>query len=429
MSELPKTISTSQGVALAVSMVIGSGLLGLPGIALAETGAHATAVAWVATSAAAIPLVAVFARLGVRFASAAGLARYAEEAAGAWAGFGVTAVAAGSLVIGVPALYVIGGSYARRLVGAPPGSVRWFALGLLVVVVVANLAGVRVAGIVNGASVAAVAAVVLVVVVRNAGFVTEGARTAWDGVAGGASLADVWRACLLIFWAFLGWENVSFGLEEFRDRARIPRVYWLSFVLVVALYVGLGFTTAGALESGRDVQGASGLAALLGDDVLADVLLVVMVLVIAANANAWVFGASRFLYGAGRSGALPAYLGTLSPRGVPVASLVTLLGCYVPMILVTTYWGPSIDTLILIVGQNLTVLYAFSVFAYWKTERGPARWPVTLLSLASCAFLLSGVGWWIVCPLVLLALGYARYRRAHGATPADDAIAPAGRGA
>lgn len=428
MAELKKTITTWQGIALAVSMVIGSGLLGLPGIALKQAGVNATAIGWIVTCVAAVPLIAIFSRLGLRYTSAAGLSLYAEKAAGPWAAYGVTVVMAGSFIVGIPALGLIGGAYAQRLVGAPAGTVVWLAIALLALVTVANIMGVRVAGMVNTASFVALVTLVVLLVVLKSAYLGEGLGAAWDGVVGerAVTYVGVWHACLLLFWAFIGWENMSFGLEEFRDPGRsIPRVYWWSFVLVVLLYLGLGFTTTGAQIAGVPVTGPSGLAALLRTTVVGDALLTMMVLVIIANANAWVFGASRSIYAAGRSGILPSYLGTLSPRSIPAASLVTMLAFYATMILATSFGGLSVERLILIVSQNLVVLYVFSIFAYWKTETRFVRWPVTILALFSCAFLLSAVGWWIVYPLALLVVGYVRYRRHVVAEPlGEGATAP-----
>src|ERR671933_687564 len=81
---LERRITLAHGVALAVSMVIGSGLLGLPGIALQEGGLHGAAAGWLVAVLSVVAPVAVFSRLGFRFASAAGLSRYAEVAEGPW---------------------------------------------------------------------------------------------------------------------------------------------------------------------------------------------------------------------------------------------------------------------------------------------------------------------------------------------------------
>src|SRR5207249_3469317 len=57
---LQRLITVPHGIALAVSMVIGSGLLGLPGIALSEGGIHGAALGWVIVVASVVPLIAIF---------------------------------------------------------------------------------------------------------------------------------------------------------------------------------------------------------------------------------------------------------------------------------------------------------------------------------------------------------------------------------
>ena len=216
----------------------------------------------------------------------------------------------------------------------------------------------------------------------------------------------------LLFWAFIGWESLSFGLEEFHEPERsIPIVYWASFGIVALLYLALGFTSIGADAKGVHIAGASGLTALIRETPVGDVLLPLMILVILANANAWVFGASRGIYAAGREGILPRPLGRLNGRSIPVVSLLTMFAVYVLVILVVQYGDLSLTRLILIVSQNLLVLYAFSIFAYWRTEGGRARWLVAAFAVLSGAFLLSGFNYWILYPAALLALGFLTYRR------------------
>jgi amino acid transporter len=403
VTELRKTITVWQGTALAVSMVIGSGLLGLPGIALSEGGVSATAVGWMLTALAAVPLIAIFSTLGLRFTTAAGLSQYAEAAAGRWARYAVAVVMVGSFPVGIPALAIIGGSYAQRLFDAPEWTVGWLAAGILTLVTAANLAGVRVAGYVNSASVVALVLVVAGTALARGADLGHGVGVTAQAATGGGELnyLAVWTVCALLFWAYLGWENLSFGLEEFREPSRtIPRVYWASFALVVVLYLVLGLTTVGAQDRGLDLTGPSGLVTLVDQTPVGLLLVVVMVLVVLANANAWVFGASRLV------------------------SLLALLAAYLAVIAIATAGNVSVTRLILIVSQNLIVLYAFSIVAYWKTASGgPRRAVVTAAAAVSWAFLLSGFSWWIAYALLLLLIGWLRYRR-HRAADREPAGEP-----
>jgi len=414
MTELKTTITLWKGVALAVCMVIGSGLLGLPGMTLEIGNVYSVAGGWLLISIAAIPLIYIFARLGLKFTSSAGLSKYAEEAVGPWGRHAVASVLCGTFMLGIPAMACIGGAYVQRFVGLQPSSVCWLAVAILVLATSVNLMGVRAVNLINTASLIALISMMVLIIVTNFTLFGRGLTVVGDVAFAKKTIvfSEVWRIATLLFWAFVGWENLSFSLEEFkRPEKSIPRVYWLSFLIVVCLYLGLTVTSIGAELSGLSVKGASGLAALMANSPLGIVPCLILILVIPANLNAWIFGASRLYFTSGRDGILPAFVGRLTREGLPLNSLICSLAFYIAVILATHYLNISLSTLVLLVNQNFLVLYAFSIFAYWKTERGPRRWIVTGLAAASCAFLLSGFCWWSLYPVCLLVLGYGNYRR------------------
>ena len=411
-TELRQTITLWRGLGLAVTMVVGSGLLGLPGIALQEGGTQSAALGWVLTSAAMAPLVYVFATLGRRFTSAAGLSRYVQEGIGEWAGDAVIVVLCGSFAIGIPGLALIGGAYGRELLDTGEASIWLFALVILGSMTALNLLGVRTAGTVNVAAIVALVGLVVAIVLARLGDFGSGVAVLGDAVSGTSAVtySDVWRVSALLVWVFIGWENLSFGLEEFVDPDRnIPRVYWLSYALVVGVYLALAFTAIGATEAGLNVGGASGVSALVEDFPFESVIVAVMVLIIVANASAWVFGASRLIFAAGRDGILPSYLSMLDKSGVPWASLISLFALYAVLTMASGLGWLSLSTIILLISQNFILLYLLTIFAYWKIESGWRRWVVTFGVLVSCGFLLSGFGILALYTVSLFTLGCLRY--------------------
>jgi amino acid transporter len=86
MTELGKTITLKRGVGLAICMLIGTGILALPGLALNVGNVHEAILGWLLITFVTIPRIQICSRLGLEFPSTAGLAGYAEEAVGHWAG-------------------------------------------------------------------------------------------------------------------------------------------------------------------------------------------------------------------------------------------------------------------------------------------------------------------------------------------------------
>lgn len=410
--QLKKSISLSKGIALSVSMVIGSGLLGLPGLALEIGNIYTAAGGWLLISIMLIPLIYIFTYLGMKFTSSAGLAKYAEICLGNWGNYAVSALLCGTFIIGVPVLALIGGAYIQTMFKLSSNMIYFFAIGMLFLSVLFNLLGFSVVNIINFASLIVLIALTFVIVVSNSSFFYSGIIIFGKTISGNArfNYLDLWRTSALLFWAFIGWENLSFSMEEFKNPLKtIPRVYWLSFIIVITLYLSLSITSIGAQSSGIETKGASGLASLVEQTSLGMFQLLIMVIVIIANACAWVMSTSRLYYSSGRDGILPVFFGKLTKKGIPITSLLLSSIFYSIIILLSYFFKISVSSLVLIVSQNFLILYLICIFAYWKTEKRNRRWIITILALFSCGFLLSGFNLWILYSLLLICIGYCNY--------------------
>ncbi len=430
MAELEKTITLWRGLGLAICMLIGTGILALPGLALDAGNVHEAVLGWLLISLVAVPLIQICARLGLKFPSTSGLARYAEEAVGPWGGYAVSYLVGGSFLFGLPAVAFVGAEYVQQLLPLSELGVALFAILLIILMTLSNLAGIRAISLINYAALAVLFLLLSLLVLFNLNFLSAGLEIALEalkvivngslsagvdvgaGAGMGASVDPnhLWTIAALLFWAFLGWENLSFSLGEIKDPEKnVPRLYWLSFILVTSIYLLLALISAGAKAAGVPLQGAAGLSGLVRFTPGGDLLVWFMVIVVAANACSWNFTASRLLFSGGRTGIFPASMGKLSVRSIPVPALAILFCSSLVLILASYVFKISVSDLILLVNQNFVFLYAFIILAYWKTETGWQRWVFSALSLASLAFLVSGFTWEIIYPIFLIGLGYYRW--------------------
>ena len=119
MTTLVKSLGALRGTALMLNIVIGAGLLVLPGLAVQEVGDLAI-WSWIACALAALPLVGVFLLLGRRCPDAGGVAQLARQ------GFGATGYAVasflllGAVIFGLPSIALTGGYYASAMLGGDP---------------------------------------------------------------------------------------------------------------------------------------------------------------------------------------------------------------------------------------------------------------------------------------------------------------------
>lgn len=416
MAGLNKEINLPRGVALAVGMVLGSGMLGLPGIVVAAVGSRMAIASWLAVILAMVPMVAIFSRLGSRYTTAAGLTEYARIAFGPWAADATSVLLWGTYAIGIPALAWVGGAYVCSLFDIaqyPWGLVC--ALMILLASTIVNLLGTRLTALINTISLWMIAALICILVGTHLDLLVLGIREL-PSITTGFDLSGLISGAGLIVWAFLGWENMSFSAEEFRNPKRnIPMTYWISFAVVSALYLALAFVVNGAEIVGTHITGASGLTSLLPDDWKA-VITVLIVIAILANANSWVLGASRLTFSAGRNGLLPGIFTKTNLNGVPVNALIAMQAIYTGVIVIAGLLHLKADNLVGIVSQDFIVLYVVSIIAFIISERNEggvsgASWLIALLSLVLCDIILTGFTWWILYPTMLVAVGAAVHRR------------------
>ena len=123
MAELGRSLGVWRGTAMMLNIVLGAGLLTLPGLAAMQLGPAAPLV-WLACALAAAPLLLVFALLGRQHADAGGLAAILDRAYGAWGRIPATFLFLGAVALGLPAIALTGGHYAAAVLGGRPGRSR-----------------------------------------------------------------------------------------------------------------------------------------------------------------------------------------------------------------------------------------------------------------------------------------------------------------
>lgn len=423
MAELEKTVTLGRGVVLGILMVIGSGLLGLPGL-IADVGTVQEVVfGWLLIILASIPLIQICARLGKKFPFSGGMLHYAREAVGEWGGYAVTALVCGSFILGEPAVALIGGEYLQHLFDLPDFGAHLLAFLIITVMAFITVAGVRLVSFFNYAAVAVLLVLITALTFYNFNFFSSGLAFSIQALGDGVSAIlgmnfeafdpySVWKISALLFWAFLGWENMSFGLGELQNPEKnVRRVFWLSFVLVIFIYLMLAITSIGADAAGVPLSGASGLVELVKFTPPGNLLIWLMAVVIVANVTCWNFASSRLVYSSGKEKVLPAYLGKLSKKGQPIASILSIYTVFVLVLLGTYVFKIPVSSLLMLVNQNFLFLYGFILLSYWKTETGWRRWVYSGLSLLSLSFLVSGFTWRILYSVALMGLGYYGFVR------------------
>ena len=317
-TELRRVLGLAEVTAGGVGIIIGAGIYVLLGAATA----HAGALVWVAFLVAA-GLSALtglsYAELSSMFPSAAGEYEYTRHAMPEW----VAAVVGWTMIMGlVVAAATVSIGFGRYVGHFVELDGRLAALGLLAGVTLVAALGIKhSARLTLGLSLVQVGGLVVVVAI---GLPHVGDVDLLDG----AGTAGVLGAAALVFFAFIGFDEVITLAEETRDPTRtVPRALLLALGVSTILYIAVAIAAVSVLGAAALAASPRPLA-----DVMAHVLgergaTVVAAIAVLTTTNTTLLAltaASRMLYGMARAGAMPRVLATVHPRrGTPIAALVT----------------------------------------------------------------------------------------------------------
>jgi APA family basic amino acid/polyamine antiporter len=315
-ASLRRVLGLTEVTAGGVGIIIGAGIY----VLLAPAAAHAGRLVWLSFLLAAVLSALTgfsYAELSSMFPSAAGEYSYTRNAMPEWVAFVVGWTMITGLIVGAATVSIGFARYVGYFVDVDP---RAAALGLLAAVAAVGIK--QSAALTVGLSAVQVGGLVLVVAIGlpHVGEVD---------LVGGSSARGVLAAAALVFFAFIGFDEVITLAEETRDPTRtVPRALLLALGLSTALYMAVSVAAVSVL--GADALAASSrpladvMAHALGDRA-ATVVAAIAVMTTTNTTLLIVTAASRVLYGMAKAGALPrAFALVHSERGTPVRAIVAV---------------------------------------------------------------------------------------------------------
>ncbi|GAA3924871.1 amino acid permease [Actinomadura viridis] len=350
-------------VALAITIIVGSGALVTPGIAFQRAG-EAALYSWIAAAVLTLPLLVMFAKLGAAHPGAGGIAGFTQAAFGRHAGAGVELLLMGTFGLGIPGIALTGANYLRAIPGLSGLPVS---LGAAILLVAA--AGVVFTGVRLSARVQLVLALVLTIALLAIGFAgtVRGAPLEHVPPPDGATLEAAVLAIGLIFFAFTGWEMITFTTEEYVDPRRdFPRVLVLSFVIVVTMYLLLAWAVQAHLPRDADTTASAPVQALVEGfaSSAAPLVSVLGVVIIAANLVGAIWGASRLVMSSAREGLLPPVLARVNGADNPRQAVAACAAGFLAVIAASAVGWTSLSDLLTIAGQNFFLIYVICSAGY-----------------------------------------------------------------
>jgi APA family basic amino acid/polyamine antiporter len=402
---LRRTLGLWQVTVSGVGVILGTGVYALVGPAAGRAGS-ALWLAFVIAAVAAGLTAYSYARLAQRRPRDSPEFQYTALAFGPRVGFvaGWLMLVADLLGAGAVALGFDG--YLAHLLGTP---VTLNALLLVTLVAVAFHVGISQSVALAMALTAVEAAGLLLVIALG---LPRWAATSYVEMPDG--LGGVWAGAALIFFAYLGFDELGNFAEEMRAPERdLPRALLLALVVTTAMYVLVALSAVAAV-GWRDLSSSAAPLALVARRTLgprADTVLALMALAATANTVLLlVFSASRSMYGMAAAGWLPRGLGRIGGRAIPVTAtwsalttttLVVVAGDFVQAAAMT-------DAAVLVSFALVNASLLWLAARRRATGRTVADVLVPAAALLMCGGLLLHVGWLgVAVALALAAAGLA----------------------
>ena len=404
-------LSLSSGITLAMSLVVGAGLMALPGLALLHGGPISSILGWVAAIALVFPLVLVFQKLATRFPSSDGLPFFAQIAVGGWGAYVAIFLLLGAAISGFPAMIAIVAHYFQGFFSFPDSSSRYIAVFILVVATYMNVTGIRKVATVALASSLALVVMVVAIILANLQYTADGFRLLSAGlkVADSTSIPQIWNVAALVFWGFVGWEQLTLSISDYHH-SHYKRIFMASFAVVAALYLVLAATVTGAAMFSPISMGSTALFNLTKGSALEPIFVLVMSGVMIANLLSWMRTTARMTMDSARKRILPQILEVTDHPGVPQVAVLSLMLVYAVVLSLIELKITTVNEMVLLANQNLMVLYIFALVAFYKTSEGWSRYLVLAPASMSLGFFLSGFGLGLLYPALWTAAAYGWYR-------------------
>jgi amino acid efflux transporter len=414
-------LDVSQGAAMTIGAVLGTGVISLPALA-AHAAGPASLVAWAALILLSVPLAATFAALGARYPDGGGVSTYARRAFGDQAATVVGWCFYFAVQIGAPTAAGFAGAYVADSLGGGRQTQLLTTAGIITLVTVMNWFGLRVSGRVQ----LAIAGVLGVLLLAATAVSLPHARL--DNLTPFAphGWLAVGTAAALLVWAFAGWEAVTSLSADYRNPARdITRATGIAVGVIAVLYLGVALATVTVLGEDTSKAPLSDLLVLGLGEAARPVTTVVAVLLSVGAMNAYFAGGARLGAALARDGSLPTWLARGSTTGaVPRRSLAVVALGALTSLAVITVGDLELEAPLLMTTGSFTLVYVVGTAAALRLlPRGSWVRRGAGVSFAATLALLLMTGTQMLGP-VLIGLGALMWSWWHRA-PTPSAPAPA----
>ncbi len=403
MTGLKKQLTLRDGIPLALGSIIGSGILFLPSLTY-QVAESDVSLVWIFTTLLCLPLLVIFKHMLRTVPHESGLEGYVSLGLGEKIASSIPLLFLGTVGLGMPSAGLIAGQYLHDLTGHTDVIIPIAALAIVWLSIISNNFGIH-----ASSRIQQIISLGLFAVGAGLFFLTfEEASQNYSTLTPGWNMPRTLLGVTIAFWAYAGFENLTFLAGEFK---RPERDLFLSIVIALLLsgllYIGLTLNYASLvpLESVKTTLGLTQLAARsTGKATMSGLISIFAVVAVQFNFNSWTWGVSRLIYSSAKKGLFPVYFSKLNKSQVPARALVFLGLIFSVNILIGFFFPNLFERVLVVVSTNFVFLYLLAVGSYIKLNKIP-KWKLLGLSIfITLAFCISQSGWLLLYPLAIVSV-------------------------
>lgn len=393
-------IGVAEGVPMAIGSILGSGILFLPSFTYSLAG-QGVLISWVAVTLLCLLLVKIFFDMASETKGEGALGGFLSLGLSRRISNGLPILLLGTVCLGMPSSAYIVGLYTNAVFPNIP--VLFAAFSLISIAVVANLIGLKTANWLQ------VGSIVLVVglSIGLAVYALSGHSVSSEVDFSKIPARGVFQGIAAAFWAYAGFENLSFAVQNFKNPRRdflISMIVALLITGAVYMLVTFSFMLINDETESESLTSLLSLAVKSSDnDVLRVAIALLAYSAVMLNFIAWIWGMSKMVGDAAGDGLLPSLF---RPRGssykIPTIFLGVIFICVVSILATNPNW---VEPILVAVSINFVFVYVLLLTSYLFWRRNLISFFISGLLLTALLPAIASFGWVSIYPILLLTVG------------------------
>jgi amino acid efflux transporter len=391
-------LSLVGGISYAIGSIIGSGILFLPSLTFNLSGKNVF-LSWTLATLLCVPLMIIFFDMSKTSPVEEGIKGYIESGLGKFLGLSFPILMLSTVSIGMPSSALIVGKYVREYFQFN-GLEYLVAVYLVLFGIVTNLLGKS-----FGEKIQNVVSVIFFGVgIILFSLTLPDASRGYSKIVPDFNLPQTFSGITMAFWAFAGFENLTFIIKDFENPKRDFFISMLVALIVCGLlYLGVTANYA-AIIPASEVQAVMGiyqLSQIVEPKAISGLVIVTLaIFALKTNFNSWIRGLSSMVKSSSNDGGLPRLFGQEN-------NPVYLLGGLFSLTLILSYFFPSfLEIGLVIVSSNFVLIYVLCIISYLRTSKSWAKKLMASITLCILLLSLGTSGMKLLYPVLILGLCY-----------------------